>query len=377
MNDNTDFGKGKIFPMILKYSIPAAVSLLITAIYNIVDRIFIGNFNGSAGGSTLFTLFRGKNDTKSANAAFASAFILTIILEAALTVLLLLFSDVFLKIFGVTETTPELALQYYNIIALGCVFQGLNLVFCDCVRVSDKPVPGMCVTGIGQLVSAIFGAWLLFKGRTLVKTGKGNLNINRKISWRLLSCGFAFWIAQMAMGFIALVYYGQLGTYRGDAAISVYVVVSSVMTFIIMPASGISQGVQPLIGYNYSTGNAERVSRVFLQAALFSMGVTLVIWALRANFILAPVLGFVMLAATFFQSIGKPAASSVITLIRQVAALVPFIYLLPRFFGSIGIFYAQPLSDLLATLLAVVLIAVEFKRLPQLRTVQSAAARGK
>lgn len=447
MGDNTDYSKGKLFPLILRFSIPAAISLLITAIYNIVDRIFIGNFSGntalaalsicfplsfmmiafglmcSAGGSTIFTLFRGKQETQKANMAFSTAFIITIIFELLLTTILLLFSNIFLGLFGVTESTYELALQYYQIVAIGCVFQGLTLVFCDFVRVSGKPILGMCVTGagaitniildalfvvgfnwgvqgaaaatvIGQIVSTIFGAWLLFGGRTLVQTRKKDFHIDFSIGKQLLSCGFAFWIAQMAMGFIALVYNGQLGKYGGDIAISAYAIISSVMTFIIMPASGISQGIQPIVGFNYGAGNYDRVKQTFVKATIFSVCLTTVIWiitelfpvvlinlfgggdellsvgvpALRANFITAPVLGFVMLATTFFQSIGKPNASSIITLIRQIAALVPFIYILPRFFGTIGIFYAQPISDLLATILSIALMVISFKKMRTLQT---------
>ncbi len=84
--------------------------------------------------------------------------------------------------------------------------------------------------------------------------------------------------------------------------------------------------------------------------------------ALRANFIFAPVLGFVMLATTFFQSIGKPAASSIITL---VAALIPFIYFFPIFLGTTGIFYAQPVSDFIATGISIVLVAKEFRNLQE------------
>lgn len=97
---------------------------------------------------------------------------------------------------------------------------------------------------------------------------------------------------------------------------------------------------------------------------LLSIGVP----ALRINFILAPVLGFVMLATAFFQSIGKPNASSVITLIRQEVALVPLIYAFPSFFGTIGIFYAQPISDLLATMLSIILIVIAFRKLSKAKT---------
>lgn len=444
MKTATDFSTGKLFPMILKFSIPASVSLLITAIYNIVDRIFVGNFNGStalaalsicfplsfmmiaiglmcsAGASTIFTLFRGAKNRKDANLSFSCAFILTVVLELILTAVLLIFSSPILKLFGVTETTYALALEYYNIVVVGCVFQGLTLVFCDFVRVSGKPVLGMMVSGIGavtniildavfvvalnwgvsgaalatvigQMVSTIFGGYLLFGGKTLVEISKKQFSFDIKISAKLLSCGFAFWIAQMAMGLIALVYNGQLGKYGGDTAISAYAVISSIMTFIIMPASGISQGIQPIIGYNYSIGNVHCVKQTMWQSIGLSVAITVVIWiivevfpaqiigffgggkelldvgipALRSNFIVTPILGFVMLATTFFQSIGKPMASSIITLIRQVVSLVPFIYLLPRFWGLGGIFFAQPISDILALILAAVLLRREFKLLTE------------
>ena len=84
---------------------------------------------------------------------------------------------------------------------------------------------------------------------------------------------------------------------------------------------------------------------------------------LRVNFCIAPVLGFVMLATTFFQSINRPGPSIGITLLRQVVFLVPFIYLLPVFLGVHGIFFAQPISDFLATLLSLYLIFREKKRM--------------
>ncbi len=149
MNEKNDFSTGKLFPMILKYSIPAAISLLITAIYNIVDRIFVGNFNGtsalaglsicfplfymmmafgltcSAGGSSLFSLFSGKGEQENMNRSFGNSLILVIVFEVLLSVFLLLFADPILKVFGVTETAYEYALAYYRIVALGCLFQGL------------------------------------------------------------------------------------------------------------------------------------------------------------------------------------------------------------------------------------------------------------
>ena len=447
MNEKpVDYLNGKLFPMILQFSAPAAISLLVTAVYNIVDRIFVGNFNGtsalaglsvcfplsymmmafalmcSAGGSTFFSLFSGQDEPDKMNKSFGNAFVLVCIFEIALSVLLLLFPNPFLKLFGVTETSYPFAILYYRIVALGCLFQGLSQLFCDFVRVSGKPILGMCVTGIGavtniildavfiiifdwgvagaaaatvigQIFSTLFGAYLVFGNRTLVCISKQIFRLDKKLCIQIISCGFAFWVAQMAMGFISLVYNSQLGKYNGDAAISVYAVVSSIMTFVIMPASGISQGIQPIIGNNYGSGNYKRVMETLYQATLFSVSITCIIWlavlffprqilaafggteemfqigvtGLRINFCITPVLGFVMLATTFFQSINRPTPSIVITVLRQVVFLVPFLYIFPAFWDVNGIFFAQPISDMLATLLSLNLVWKEKKHMMALK----------
>ena len=438
MNDANVFAKGKLFPMILKFSIPAAISLLITAIYNIVDRIFVGNFIGtsalaglsicfplsfmmvafgltcSAGGSSLFSLFAGKNDQRSMNRVFGNALMLVVAFELLLTVLLLLFSGPILRVFGVTETAYPYASVYYRIVTLGCLFQGLTLVFCDYVRVSGKPVLGMFVTGVGavtnilldavfvavltwgaagaawatvlgQIVSALFGAFLIFSGKSRVEIRKDTFSFDSGLARRIVSCGFAFWIAQMAMGLISLVYNSQLGKSGSDTAISVYAVVASIMTFVIMPASGISQGIQPIVGNNYGAGDYRRVMSTLYQASGLSVGITCVIWVavmlfprqilmafgateemlaigipgLRTNFCITPILGFVMLATTFFQSIAKPLPSIIITFLRQILFLIPFLYLFPALWGINGIFAAQPVSDALALVLSLILVARE------------------
>lgn len=437
-----DYRNGPLFPMILRFSIPAAISLLITAVYNIVDRIFVGNWVGtsalaglsvcfplsymmmafglmcSAGGATCFSLFSGQGDHKRMNRAFGNAFVLACLFEILLSVFLLLLTDPLLQLFGVTDTAYPYAVVYYRIVALGCLFQGLSQVFCDFVRVSGKPMLGMCVTGIGavtnilldavfvigfrwgvagaalatvigQFLSAAFGAFLVLRGHTLVKVSPAIFHLQKHLSTNILSCGFAFWVAQMAMGFISLVYNSQLGRYGGDIAISVYAVISSIMTFVIMPASGISQGIQPILGNNYGSGNYKRVMQTFCQATALSVGITCLIWVavlvfprqilaafggtqemfdigvagLRINFCITPVLGFVMLATTFFQSINRPVPSVLISLLRQVLFLVPFLYLLPLVWQINGIFFAQPISDLLATLLSLVLVLREQRRM--------------
>ena len=174
------------------------------------------------------------------------------------------------------------------------------------------------------------------------------------------------------MGLISLVYNSQLGQYGGDTAISVYAVVSSMMTFVIMPASGISQGIQPIVGNNFGAKQYHRVMATLYQASAFSVGITCIIWilimvfplaigvpGLRANFCITPILGFVMLVTTFFQSIAKPMPSIVITFLRQILFLIPLIYMLPVLWDINGIFMAQPISDALALIISIFFVIRE------------------
>ena len=436
METRTDYLKGPLFPLILRFSVPAAVSLLITAVYNIVDRIFVGNcvgtsalaglsicfpltymmmafgLNCSAGGASLFSLYAGQGRRKDMDRSLGCAVVLAVFFELALTAALLLFQGPLLTVLGVTDTALPYAAPYYRIIALGCLFQGLSQVFSDFIRVSGRPVTGMLVIGAGavtnivldalfvavlgwgvvgaawatvtgQFLSAGLGAFFVFTGPVGARVAPGDFIPRPALAGRILSCGFAFWIAQMSMALVSLLYNSQLGRYGGDAAIGVYAVVNSIMTFVTMPASGISQGIQPIVGTNYGAGNCRRVMSAFHQGAALSVGITSFVWlavllfpraillafgveagalsmgvaGLRLTFCITPALGYIMLATTFFQSLGRPVPSILLTLLRQVLFLIPFLYLFPLRWGVNGIFAAQPVSDGLALALAFCLIA--------------------
>ena len=226
-------------------------------------------------------------------------------------------------------------------------------------------------------------------GIVSVEIEKETFRFDFRLPSRIVSCGFAFWIAQMAMGLISLVYNSQLGIYGGDNAISVYAVVASIMTFVIMPASGISQGIQPIVGNNFGAGKYKRVMATLYQASGLSVGITCIIWiivmffpeailmafgateemleigvmGLRTNFCITPILGFVMLVTTFFQSIAKPIPSIVITFLRQILFLIPFICIFPMAWGINGIFAAQPVSDAAALILCIILVIREQRHL--------------
>lgn len=444
---NNPMEESKAFPLIMKYSTPAIIALLISAIYNIVDRMFVGNYVGdiglaalsicfpitfivmgfallvSAGGGTLFALNLGEKDIENSNRAFANSFLYIIGLELVVTLVLWIVGDSFLKVLGASEVVLPVAKQYYFIMLVGSVFQGLTFVFNDFTRVSGKVnlaliisasgaivnivldawfiiglgwgVEGAALaTVLGQVVSALIGFYIVFGGHTVIKIKKDYFKIQLSIIQKISKLGVSLFIAQIAFGFISLIYNVYLGKYGGDLAISVYAIISSIMTFVIMPASGLSQGLQPILGYCYGSKNYERVMEMMKVGCFISTAITTVIWALvqlfpsqlvylfggannqdlmelgvtalRINFSFIPIVGFVMLCITFFQAIGHARPSILLTLIRQVLALVPFIIGLPMLIGVKGIFFAQPASDLITLLVSICLLKKFFNQLRQM-----------
>lgn len=444
---NNPMEESRAFPLIMKYSTPAIIALLISAIYNIVDRMFVGNYVGdiglaalsicfpitfivmgfallvSAGGGTLFALNLGEKDIENSNRAFANSFLYIIGLELVVTLVLWIVGDSFLKVLGASEVVLPVAKQYYFIMLVGSVFQGLTFVFNDFTRVSGKVnlaliisasgaivnivldawfiiglgwgVEGAALaTVLGQIVSALIGFYIVFGGHTVIKIKKDYFKIQLSIIQKISKLGVSLFIAQIAFGFISLIYNVYLGKYGGDLAISVYAIISSIMTFVIMPASGLSQGLQPILGYCYGSKNYERVMEMMKVGCFISTAITTVIWALvqlfpsqlvylfggannqdlmelgvtalRINFSFIPIVGFVMLCITFFQAIGHARPSILLTLIRQVLALVPFIIGLPMLIGVKGIFFAQPASDLITLLVSIWLLKKFFNQLRQM-----------
>ncbi|MTN80614.1 MATE family efflux transporter [Turicibacter sanguinis] len=444
---NNPMEESRAFPLIMKYSTPAIIALLISAIYNIVDRMFVGNYVGdiglaalsicfpitfivmgfallvSAGGGTLFALNLGEKDIENSNRAFANSFLYIIGLELVVTLVLWIVGDSFLKVLGASEVVLPVAKQYYFIMLVGSVFQGLTFVFNDFTRVSGKvnlaliisasgaivnivldawfiiglgwDVEGAALaTVLGQVVSALIGFYIVFGGHTVIKIKKDYFKIQLSIIQKISKLGVSLFIAQIAFGFISLIYNVYLGKYGGDLAISVYAIISSIMTFVIMPASGLSQGLQPILGYCYGSKNYERVMEMMKVGCFISTAITTVIWALvqlfpsqlvylfggannqdlmelgvtalRINFSFIPIVGFVMLCITFFQAIGHARPSILLTLIRQVLALVPFIIGLPMLIGVKGIFFAQPASDLITLLVSIWLLKKFFNQLRQM-----------
>jgi putative MATE family efflux protein len=256
-------------------------------------------------------------------------------------------------------------------------------------------------TVISQAVSA---AWVLsyfLGGRSLLKLRLPNLRIRRETAVGIAVLGFAPFAMQLAASVLNAILTRQLQRYGGDLAIAVMGIFFSLNMLIFMPVFGINQGAQPLIGYNYGARRFDRVRqtlRLAVAAATVVMlaGFTVVelfpsfllrlfsrdsasllaigVPALRICMAALPIVGFQVVAASYFQAVGKPRQSMLLMLSRQVLLLIPAILLLPRFFGLAGIYYSVPLSDLGSALLTGSCLLLELRKLERQHGEQSAAA---
>jgi Na+-driven multidrug efflux pump len=205
----------------------------------------------------------------------------------------------------------------------------------------------------------------------------------------MLSLGFSSFIRQVSMSILIVVVNNSLRLYGGDIAIAVFSVVNRVIMFIIMPLFGVVIGSQPMIGFNYGAKKMGRVKETLRTSVLttfiigaafyipfmifpssiigiFSTDTALIengIFPFRMIMLLFPFIGFQVIGAGFFQSIGKAMPSIVLSLTRQVLFLIPLILLLPLAMGINGIWISFPIADFLSIMATGILLAREIKKI--------------
>jgi len=245
-------------------------------------------------------------------------------------------------------------------------------------------------TIISQAVSKGWVLLYFLGGRSQLKLRAANLRLRRSIVLPILAIGSAPFAMQLAASLLNALLTRQLQRYGGDLAISAMGIVFSVAMLTLMPIFGLNGGSQPLIGYNYGARRYDRVKQTLRLAIAAATGFVLVgfaviqifpagilrlfnrddpqllelgVTALRTFTVMLPVVGFQIVAASYFQAVGKPRPAMLLSLSRQVLLLIPAILLLPRWLGLRGIFVAGPLSDLGSALLTALWLGLEVRRL--------------
>lgn len=312
MDRSKQLGEVKISKLLLNFSIPAIVGMLVNAIYNLVDRIYIGHGVGAlgigaitvifpimlimmgfsmligVGANALVSIKLGEKKNDEAEQIFGNAFVLLLCIPICITIVGHLFLNQILVILGASENIFPYAQSYLSIILMGAVFQTIGMGMNNFIRAEGNPKMAMVTMLIGALMNTILdpififafnwgisgaalatiisqgisAAWVLyyfFNGKSLLRIRRKNLRLKSSIILRIVSIGVAPFSMQMAASLLNLIMNNSLGFYGGDIAISGMGVVNSILTLIMMPLFGINQGAQPIIGYNYGAKQFDRV----------------------------------------------------------------------------------------------------------------------
>jgi len=326
MDRSIRLGKGSVPRLLLKFSAPAILGMLAQALYNVVDRIFVGQAVGSEGiagttvsfpfmlvllafgmlvgfgGAALVSIRLGEQKKDEAERVLGNATVLLAVVSVLLTAIGLAFLNPLLKMFGASEQVLPYAHDYLQIVVFGSAFQvvgfGLNAV----IRGEGNPRTAMytlligaglntildpiflfgfgwgmrgaaAATVISQAVSAIWVLSYFLRRKSLLHIHVSNLRLRSSISVSIVTIGSPMFAMQMAASVVNAILNNQLRIFGGDLAVSVMGIIHAVALFIAMPIFGINQGAQPIIGYNYGAENFDRVKKALQTAILFATAI--------------------------------------------------------------------------------------------------------
>lgn len=416
-------GEEKISKLLLRFSIPCVVGLLIGALYNIVDQIFIGNselgYLGNAatgvsfpviclvnafawcigdGAASYLSICAGRNDGQRAHKCVGTGITVSTLISLVMAVLCILFSQPLMAVFGASDQTMDMAVEYFRILAAMFPFYLLSCVMNSMIRADGSPTYAMVAlasgavinvvldpifiyackwgiagaawaTAIGQIVSFVLCVVYFVRPKTF-RLQKNSFTPDRAVLKDVVTLGASTFVTQVAIVIMALVCnmtlakYGALSRYGQDIPISVFSIQNKVYTVVGNIITGIVLGGQPIFGYNYGAGNMNRVRQTYRIVLITSVAVGLVstlifqFWpelvinlfgagdemymefgkkTFRIYLSLVTVTGVVKMTAVFFQSIGKSAQAVAASLVRDILCFTPL-----TIFLSAGLEQNQP-----------------------------------
>lgn len=446
MSDNKEMlGTAPIGKLLFKLAVPTVVAQLINMLYNIVDRIYIGHMPGdgslaltgvgvcmpiimiisafaaliSSGGAPKASIFMGKGDQDSAEKILGGCFTLQLCISAVLTVVLLMWNEELLLMFGASENTIGYASSYMSIYAIGTVFVQLTLGMGAFITAQGFAKTGMMTVLIGavsniildpvfifglnlgvrgaalatilsQAISCVWVLSFLCGKRTYLKLQKKNMKVNVKLVLPCVALGLSAFIMQSSESIISVCFNSSLLKYGGDIAVGAMTILTSVMQFAMLPMQGIAQGAQPISSYNYGAKNGDRVKKTFkllltacliysfviwggimlfpnVFAGIFTPDAALIKFTSNALQIYCGVLclfGIQIACQMTFVSIGNAPCSIIVAIVRKFVLLLPLIYLMPQFVSdkTMGVYFAEPVADVIAVTFTAILFAVQFRK---------------
>lgn len=443
-------GTAPISKLMMKYAVPSIISLLVNALYNIVDQIFIGQgvgYLGNAATNVIFpitvvvlafalligdgaaaylSLKLGENRKDLAQKGVGNAITLLVVFGIAFLVAGMLFLEPLVRLFGATEGSMPYAMDYGRIIVLGLPFVMVGTGLNSCIRAEGSPKIAMISMIAGALANTVLdpififvfhwgvegAAWATIIGQILtfaisvayipkfksIRVTKEALKPRLRISKTIFGYGISSFITQIAIALSVLVannmlvQYGMSSVYGPDIPLAAFGIVMKVNQILLSLMIGFGIGAQPIVGFNYGAGNRLRVRKTYMLSVMCATVVAaagFIIFqffpqavinlfgseeglynefaqkSFRIFLMLCMLNGFQMVTGIFFQSIGKPVKSAIVTLSRQILILVPAMLILPRFWGVEGVLWAGPFADGITFVIALLLAIFEMRHLKE------------
>ncbi|MGK0606184.1 MATE family efflux transporter [Enterococcus gilvus] len=444
MEGTNPLGVEKVSRLLWRFSIPAIIGMVVNALYNVVDRIYIGNAPGlganglagitigfpimiillsigilfGVGGATLFSMKLGAGETEEAELALGNAFSLLLISGVLFMVLGQVFLSPLLAAFGASPQVLPYAIGYMRIIFWGAVFQIVSIGLNNFLRADGQPKLAMVTmfmgAGVNIILDPVFiyvfdmgmaGAalatilsqfismvWILtyfFSKRSHHPIRLKNMVLKWGTAIRITALGLPNFLLQLGNSVLNVVLNMTLLNYGGDIAVSGMGIVNSLQTILLMPITGLVQGAQPIVSFNFGAKKFNRVRETQKYAILIATTIVGIGWlatriipeplvrlfnsepellafgtqALQTWFLGLPIIGFQIVASNFFQATGRTRSAIFLTLTRQIILLIPAILLFSQTWGMAGLLHAAPFSDAAAGLLTAVFYIGGIKRL--------------
>ena len=435
-------GKEPLRKLFFTMAIPSVLAQLINVLYNIVDRIYIGHIKdigslaltgvgvtfpiimvvsafsafAGQGGAPLASILLGAKDQEKAEKVLGSSTALLLVFSISLTLILQILKTPLLYAFGASDNVIGFAQDYIGLYLWGTIFVMLSLglntfisgqgnaktamfsvligavtnIILDpiFIFVMNMGVKGAALaTVISQAFSAIWVVNFLISKKSSLKIKRENLKLDMKFVKKIGSLGCSPFIMQSTESLVLLTLNSGLQKYGGDLYVGSMSILISVLQLIFVPVSGIAQGVQPIISYNFGAGNRERVVKTFkallivcLMATMFMGGIAVLfpnfyvkmfteseeLMKLTSKMMPIFTLGMCIFGIqqsiqVTFLAMGQAKFSIFIALLRKVILLVPLAIILPRFLGVKGIYYAEPMADITSVVVASITFALNFK----------------
>jgi putative MATE family efflux protein len=426
--------------LLFKFSLPTIIGMVIIALYNFVDTIFVGNVIGpdaiagltlvlpvnifivaiglltGVGAASIVSRSLGKGDKEKAVIAGGDSIVLNTVLNIIIIVPIYIFSEKILVFLGASSVVLPYARDYLNIMLLGFVFLSFSVNGTNLIRAEGRPRASMYEMVIGSILNIIldylfiiiFGwgvkgaaiatvishiassvyIFAFFVSRSSIFHIKLKMfKINKSISRRILAIGTPSFLMEIVGSVMFLLFIKIVRQYGGDIYIAITGIGIRIIDLIFMPILGISQGLSPLIGFNYGARLYPRVKKVLGEAFIWTSVVTIsgfiimVIFPeslisiftsdisviekgagpLRLIAMFAPLWSFPILGSTFFQAIGKVRPSLIISLSRDLFFFIPAIIVLPRFFDLIGVWISWPVTDFFSFAITAIFLLREIR----------------